>query len=194
MSPHIVLASSSAGRRELLSRLQIPFSAVSPDVDETAYDNEPPPALAERLARAKAEAVAAEYPQSIVIGSDQVADVDGTAVGKPGSLDAARQQLRAQSGRLVLFHTSVAVAAPDLSESRVALETVKTTFRPLTDAQIEAYIQAEDPTQTAGTLKSEGLGITLLAAVESSDPSTLIGLPLIQLTDLLSERGISLPS
>lgn len=191
--PDVVLASSSSGRRELLARLQIPFSVVPPDVDETAHTGETAPQLAKRLAQTKAEAVAPDQPGSLVIGADQVADVDGAIIGKPGTIDVARSQLRAQSGRAVLFHTGLCVIAPVFERPKTVLETVTATFRTLSDAQIEAYVQADDPTQTAGTLKSEGLGITLLSSVESRDPSTLIGLPLIALTELLLEAGITLP-
>lgn len=193
MPPEIILASSSSGRRALLKRLQIAYSAVSPEVDETPHPGESAPHLAQRLAELKAETVAAVHPETIVIGSDQVADVNGAIIGKPGSLEAARAQLRAQSGRTVLFQTGVAVAAPAFDHTRSQLDTVTTQFRNLTEAQIDAYVRADEPTQTAGTLKSEGLGITLLASVESRDPSALIGLPLIRLTDLLLAAGVSLP-
>lgn len=193
MSPEIILASSSSGRRELLNRLQIAYSAITPDVDETPQPGESAPHLAQRLAELKAETVAAAHPESIVIGSDQVADINGVIVGKPGSLKAARAQLRAQSGRTVLFHTGVAVVAPKFDHTRSQLETVTTQFRDLTEAQIDAYVLADDPTQTAGSLKSEGLGITLLASVESRDPTALIGMSLIQLTDLLLAADVSLP-
>lgn len=193
MNPEIVLASTSAGRRNLLARLQLPFDSVAPETDETPNEHETAPVLAERLARDKAAAVAMSRPNSIVIGADQVADVDGQIVGKPGSEAAARAQLRAQSGRTVLFYTGLAVSAPSFQAPESTIETVKTQFRSLTDAQIDAYVTADAPMQTAGTLKSEGLGIALVSRIESDDPSTLIGLPLIALTDLLIAAGINLP-
>jgi septum formation protein len=193
LSCDIVLASSSTGRRTLLKRLQIPFSAISPDIDESAHAGEQAPQLAERLAREKAEAIAGRRPDSIIIGADQVADLHGRIIGKPGSVEAARAQLREQSGQTVYFHTGLAVIAPAFKAPRTILETVETTFRELTEAQIEACIQADDPLQTAGTLKSESLGIALVKRIRSNDPSTLIGLPLIALTDLLAEAGINLP-
>ncbi|WP_109994372.1 nucleoside triphosphate pyrophosphatase [Salinisphaera sp. LB1] len=191
--PHVILASSSVWRRQLLQQIGLPFEATSPDVDETAHAGEPGDALACRLARAKAEKVAADWPEAVVIGSDQVADVDGYILGKPGTAARAREQLRWQSGKRVVFHTGLCVCAPAFAEPRLHLETVTTRFRELDDAEIARYVAAEDVTATAGSLKSEGLGITLVAAIESSDPSALVGLPLIGLRRLLAEAGLALP-
>lgn len=189
----IVLASSSPFRRQLLEQLGLVFEAISPDVDETAHAGESPKALAERLAVTKARHIANTRPEAIVIGADQVADVDGTILGKPGNRDNARAQLRRQSGRTVLFHSGLCVCAPAFDQPESVVETVTTRFRELSDAQIARYVEAEDVTATAGSIKSEGLGITLVEAIESSDPSALIGLPLIALRRLLEQAGIGLP-
>lgn len=191
--PPIVLASSSVWRRQLLEQLRIPFEAIAPEVDETPAPEETPQALARRLAHRKAESIAARRPEAIVIGSDQVADVHGEILGKPGSRERARQQLRRQSGQKVVFHTGLCVCAPTLAAPKITVEPVITYFRDLSDDEIDRYVQAEDVTSTAGSMKSEGLGITLVEAIESRDPSTLVGLPLIALRGFLAEAGVSLP-
>ncbi|RTL22448.1 MAG: septum formation protein Maf [Burkholderiales bacterium] len=186
--PPLILASTSRYRQELLSRLRLPFEAVAPNVDETALAGEAPAALAERLALAKARAVAATHPGAIVIGSDQVADLDGTALGKPGGHAAAVAQLRRMSGRTVIFQTAVAVIAPGLAAIERAA--VRVRFRALTDDAIEAYLRADEPYDCAGSAKVESLGIALLEAVESDDPTALIGLPLIRTCSLLRRAGL----
>ena len=184
----LILASTSRYRQELLSRLRLPFQTVAPEVDETPQPGERPAALAERLALAKARAVAAQHPGAIVIGSDQVADLDGEAVGKPGTHDRAVAQLRRMSGRQVVFQTAVAVVAPGVAAIERA--EVKVRFRALTDAVIETYLHADQPYDCAGSAKVESLGIALLEAVESDDPTALIGLPLIRTCALLRRAGL----
>jgi septum formation protein len=188
--PPLILGSTSRYRRELLERLRLPFEAHSPALDETPLAGEPPAALAARLALAKAQAVAERFPQAVVIGSDQVADLDGTPVGKPGSHERAVAQLRAMSGRSVVFHTAVAVVRHATSHAGTALVPVTVRFRRLDDAQIERYLQLEQPYDCAGSAKSETLGIALLEAIESDDPTALVGLPLIATCRLLREAGL----
>lgn len=185
----LVLASTSRYRRELLSRLGHPFAVQSPDVDETPLPGETPAALTERLAHRKAHAVAAQRPGSIVIGSDQVADLDGQALGKPGTHDRAVAQLQSLSGRSVVFHTAVCVQRPSTGYVGLSRVAVRVRFRTLRDRDIESYLRAEQPYDCAGSAKSEGLGIALLDAIESDDPTALIGLPLIATTRLLREAG-----
>jgi len=189
----IILASSSPWRRQLLEQLGLAFEAISPDVDEAPRVGEASIALAERLAVSKARHVAATHPQAIVIGADQVADVNGTILGKPGTRDNARAQLRCQSGQTVLFHSGLCVCAPAFEHPRSLVETVTTRFRQLSDEQIARYVEAEDVTATAGSIKSEGLGISLVEAIESRDPTALVGLPLIALRNLLEQAGIAIP-
>jgi septum formation protein len=188
--PPLILASTSRYRRELLERLRLPFDARSPAVDETPLPGEAPAALAERLALAKAQALAAANPDAVVIGADQVADVDGVAVGKPGDHARATAQLRAMSGRRIVFQTGVAVvrAATGFAQARRVPVTVR--FRELSDAEIEFYLRAEQPYDCAGSAKCETLGIALLDAIESDDPTALVGLPLIQLSALLRAAGL----
>ncbi|GGK01978.1 Maf family protein [Luteimonas terricola] len=187
----LVLASTSPYRRELLARLQLPFDTVRPEVDETALDGETPTALALRLAVAKAAAVAALRPDARVIGSDQVADFGGAAMGKPGGRAAAIAQLEAMSGSSVAFRTAVAVASGGAVTS--ALDTTLVHFRRLGRAEIERYVDLEQPFDCAGSFKSEGLGITLFDAIESRDPTALVGLPLLETIRLLRESGLALP-
>ncbi|ROO36326.1 Maf family protein [Salinisphaera orenii] len=191
--PLLILASSSPWRRQLLRQLGVRFEATAPEVDETALPGEPPIDLARRLARAKAERVASMWPEAIVIGSDQVADVNGTILGKPGSRDRAIEQLQQQSGQTVYFHTGLCVCAPGLDTPLLTVETVTTTFRELGDDEIRRYVAAEDVTATAGSIKSEGLGIALVESLQSRDPSTLVGLPLIALRHFLARVGIAVP-
>ncbi|RZJ07730.1 MAG: septum formation protein Maf [Rubrivivax sp.] len=186
--PQLILASTSRYRQELLGRLRLPFEAVAPEVDETALRGETPAAQAERLALAKARAVAARFPGAIVIGSDQVADLGGEAMGKPGSHDAAVLQLRRMSGREVVFQTAVAVVAPGMAAIERA--EVRVRVRHLNDAAIEVYLRADRPYDCAGSAKVESLGIALLDAVESDDPTALIGLPLIRTCALLRRAGL----
>jgi septum formation protein len=186
----LVLASTSRYRRELLARLRLPFDVQSPQVDETALPDETPQALARRLALAKAQAVAALRPQAVVIGSDQVADLDGQALGKPGTHQRAVEQLRRMRGRKVLFHTAVAVVRRDRGFVQDALCSVAVSFRDLGDDEIEHYLRTEQPYDCAGSAKCETLGIALLSSIDSDDPTALIGLPLIRTSELLRRAGI----
>lgn len=189
-APRLILASTSRYRRELLLRLRLPFDVVAPDVDESPLPAEPPAQLALRLALAKARAVAAREPLAIVIGSDQVADLDGTAIGKPGSHQRAVAQLRAMRGRSVVFQTAVAVVHAAHGYERSALVPVSVRFRDLSDAEIEHYLQAEQPYDCAGSAKCEALGIALTQTIESDDPTALVGLPLIRTCELLRAAGL----
>ena len=191
--PILILASTSRYRRELLQRLRLPFEVMSPDVDESPLPGETPRALASRLALAKAEAVAARHPDAIVIGSDQVADLAGQALGKPGDHARAVRQLQAMSGRSVIFHTAVSVVCAATGFEQTDLAAVEVRFRPLTLDEIERYLRAEQPYDCAGSAKSEGLGIALLDAIHSDDPTALIGLPLIRTARLLRAAGLTLP-
>ena len=191
-APRLVLGSTSPYRQDLLKRLGLPFDVRAPGVDEAALLGERPEALACRLAQAKAQAVATACPQEdvVVIGSDQVADLEGRALGKPGDHAGATEQLRAMRGRTVRFHTAVSVCRAANGFSETVLETVEVDFRPLSDQEIEAYLQREQPYDCAGSAKVEALGITLLSRVNSNDPTALIGLPLIAVCRLLRAAGL----
>ena len=189
----IVLASSSRYRRELLERLQLPFEAWAPDVDEAPGASEPPRDTAIRLARAKADAAAKKFPSAWIIGSDQVADLDGKAIGKPGNLENARRQLREVSGHSVLFHTALCVSHARLQRRHERLLTTAVAFRRLTDAEIDRYLQREHALDCAGSARSEGLGISLLSRLGGEDPTALVGLPLIALAAILRAEGFDLP-
>ncbi len=186
----LILGSSSRYRRELLQRLRLPFTVQSPDLDESALAGEMPAALAQRLALAKAHAVAARHPDAVVIGSDQVADLDGEPIGKPGSHERAVAQLRRLRGRTVVFQTAVAVVCHATAYVGTALAPVTVRFRALTDAEIEHYLRTEEPYDCAGSAKCETLGIALLDAIDSDDPTALVGLPLIRTCALLRAAGI----
>lgn len=186
----LILASTSRYRRELLERLRLPFVVVAPHVDETPLPGEDPAALAQRLALAKAQAVASLHPNAVVIGSDQVADLDGEPIGKPGTHDKAVIQLQRMRGRQVIFQTAVAVVRADRAYASVRLAEVAVSFRALSDAEIETYLRAEEPYDCAGSAKCETLGIALLEAISSDDPTALIGLPLIRTCALLREAGL----
>jgi septum formation protein len=188
----IVLGSTSPYRRELLSRLRVPFDVAAPEVDERAIAGESPAALARRLALAKARAVAPRFPQAAVIGSDQVADLDGEPLGKPGTHENAVAQLRRMRGRLVVFHTALAVVCLATGFEEVDVAPVKVRFRSYDDAEIEAYLRAEQPYDCAGSARSEGLGIAMLDAIDSDDPSALVGLPLIRTCRMLRGAGVKL--
>ena len=190
----LMLGSTSRYRRELLERLNIPFQVAAPDVDETPLPQEKPHMLAERLALAKAKAVAAQFPQSVVIGSDQVADLNGQSLGKPGTHDNAVAQLRMMRGQTVVFQTAVAVVCLETGFEQCSLAAVHVKFCDLTDDEIENYLCIEQPYDCAGSAKSEGLGIALLAAIDSDDPTALIGLPLIRTCQMLRAAGIELLS
>lgn len=188
----IVLGSTSPYRRELLSRLRLPFDSARPDVDETPQPGESPAALASRLALAKAREVARRYPDAVVIGSDQVADLDGEPLGKPGTHERAVVQLQRMRGRTVVFQTAVAVVC--LATGFEALDTasVRVLFRHLDDGEIQRYLLAEQPYDCAGSAKSEGLGIALLERIDNDDPSALVGLPLIRTCHMLRAAGVNL--
>ncbi|ODS70198.1 MAG: septum formation protein Maf [Acidovorax sp. SCN 68-22] len=189
----LVLGSSSRYRRELLERLRLPFTVAAPETDETPLPGEAPRALALRLALAKAQAVAALHPEAVVIGSDQVADLDGEPLGKPGNHARASAQLRRMGGHTVVFQTAVAVVCAASGFSEVDIAPVEVRFRPLDDATIERYLHAEQPYDCAGSAKSEGLGIALLDAIVSDDPTALVGLPLIRTCRMLRAAGLELP-
>ncbi|WP_313298021.1 Maf family nucleotide pyrophosphatase [Diaphorobacter sp.] len=189
----LILGSTSRYRRQLLERLQLPFDVAAPDVDETPLPGESPRDLALRLALAKAQAVAAQHPQAIVIGSDQVADLNGKPLGKPGNHERATLQLREMRGHSMVFHTAVSVVCLETGFAQTELAPVRVRFRSLDDAEIERYLCAEQPYDCAGSAKSEGLGITLLDAIESDDPTALIGLPLIRTCQMLRAAGVMLP-
>ena len=188
----VILGSSSRYRKELLARLRIPFEVFAPEVDETPMAGESPKALALRLALAKAQAVAQQHPNAVVIGSDQVADLDGTPLGKPGNHSNAVVQLQKMRGKTVVFQTALSVVCLANGYERTELAAVNVKFRNLTDAEIEAYLLAEEPYDCAGSAKSEGLGIALLDAIDNDDPTALIGLPLIRTCQLLREAGVKL--
>lgn len=188
--PLLILGSTSVYRRELLERLRLPFEVHAPDVDETPRPGEAPAALAQRLALAKAQAVSRLHPDAVVIGSDQVADLDGQPVGKPGTHERAVAQLRSMSGRSVVFQTAVAVVCARSAYVGTALAPVRVRFRDLSADEIERYLRTEQPYDCAGSAKSETLGIALLEAIESDDPTALVGLPLIRTCALLRAAGI----
>ena len=188
----LILGSTSRYRRELLARLNTPFTVVGPDVDETPAEHEAPHALALRLALAKARAVAALHPEAVVIGSDQVADLNGVPLGKPGTHERAVLQLQRMRGQTVVFQTAVAVVCAATQFEEVDLAAVKVRFRDLSDAEIESYLRTEQPYDCAGSAKSEGLGIALLASIDNDDPTALVGLPLIRTCRMLRAAGIAL--
>jgi septum formation protein len=188
----LILGSTSRYRKELLARLCIPFQVEAPEVDETPQAQESPKDLALRLALAKARAVANKYPDAVVIGSDQVADLEGEPLGKPGNHTNAVKQLKRMRGKTVIFQTALSVVCVATGFEQTDLAAVKVTFRDLTDAEIESYLKAEEPYDCAGSAKSEGLGIALLAAIDNDDPTALIGLPLIRTCNMLRAAGVKL--
>ena len=188
----VILGSTSAYRRELMNRLRIPFDVQAPHVDETAKSGESPLQLAQRLALAKARAVAKKFPEAVVIGCDQVADLDGLALGKPGNFERATMQLRQMRGKTVIFHTALAVVCHDSGFVAQDCASVNVVFRDLSGAEITAYLLAETPYDCAGSAKSEGLGIALLASIDSDDPTALVGLPLIRTCNMLRDAGVKL--
>ncbi|EJL6392169.1 septum formation inhibitor Maf [Vibrio vulnificus] len=185
----LVLASTSPFRQQLLEKLAIPFSTLSPNCDETPLEGESPQQLVLRLAESKAQSCQINQP-SLVIGSDQVCVIDGNIVGKPQSRQNAIAQLTAQSGQSIVFYTGLAVYNSETGETRSCIDEFKVHFRPLTQAQIERYVDKEQPFFCAGSFKSEGLGIALFEKLEGKDPNTLVGLPLIDLIDLLGQQGM----
>ena len=196
-APALLLASSSIYRRELLTRLQLPFICHSPDIDESPLPNETPRALVERLAVSKARALAQSYPEHIIIGSDQVAVLDQQIIGKPLHAEGAFKQLRAASGRSVTFLTALAIIdtrkTNNTPKEQVDCVPFTVHFRTLSDAQILRYIDQEQPFDCAGSFKSEGLGVSLFQATEGTDATSLVGLPLIRLCDMLNNCGIAIP-
>ncbi len=186
----LVLGSTSPYRRELLTRLRIPFTVTSPEVDETPQAGESPRDLALRLALAKAQAVAVLHPEAVVIGSDQVADLDGQPLGKPGEHAKAVAQLQRMRGQVVIFQTAVSVVCLANGFEDTQLAAVKVKFRDLSDAEIEAYLRAEEPYDCAGSAKSEGLGIALLESIDNDDPTALVGLPLIRTCQMIRAAGV----
>ncbi|MGV7209738.1 Maf-like protein [Oxalobacteraceae bacterium A2-2] len=190
-APRLVLASSSAYRKELLSRLQLPFDVCVPAIDESPQPGESPDATALRLAREKAAAAAVRLPGSIVIGSDQVATLDGQQIGKPGTHANALAQLQKMRGRQVVFHTALCVWDGRSASAQVENVPTLVTFRDLPDAELDAYLRIEQPYDCAGSAKNEGLGIALLQRIQSDDPTALTGLPLIALTGMLRRLGVA---
>ncbi|MCB1959574.1 MAG: septum formation inhibitor Maf [Rhodocyclaceae bacterium] len=190
---HLILASTSSYRRQLLERLQHPFDVVHPEVDETPLDGESGPQTAERLALAKARAVALHHPDALVIGSDQVAYAGDRRFGKPGTVDGAIAQLRQMRGQSVIFHTGVAVVHARTGTEDIEGVPTEVRFRDLDDAEIIRYVNAEHVLDCAGSAKSEGLGISLLDALSGDDPTALVGLPLIALSRMLRRHGLALP-
>ncbi|WP_234484010.1 Maf-like protein [Noviherbaspirillum pedocola] len=191
--PRLILGSSSRYRNELLSRLRLPFSSVSPDIDETPMPGESPEATALRLAQAKAQAIAANAPDALIIGCDQVATLDGRQIGKPGNHENALAQLRLMRGREVIFHTALCLL--DTRTDAVLplqLDNVQAfvRFRDLPDEELDAYLRIEQPYDCAGSAKNEGLGIALIERIDSSDPTALTGMPLIALTSMLRHAGV----
>ncbi|WP_290538161.1 nucleoside triphosphate pyrophosphatase [Alcanivorax sp.] len=192
-TPALLLASSSPFRRQLLDKLGLEFIHQSPDIDESRLEGESPVALVMRLARKKAEALAGDHPNTLIIGSDQVAVIGDQVLGKPGSREKAIEQLSAASGQRVTFLTGLCLLNTVTGRTQVACDPFHVQFRTLRPAQIERYVDAEQPLNCAGSFKSEGLGIVLFKAMEGRDPNTLVGLPLILLTEFLAAEGISLP-
>ena len=189
----ITLASGSRYRRELLSRLGLPFECANPNIDETALPNEPPEALVARLAEAKARAVALRQPAGLLIASDQVASLGNNILTKPGNFSNACRQLQECSGQFVIFYTGLALLNSGDNRLQLAVETTEVKFRRLSDAQIHRYVEREQPYDCAGSFKVEGLGISLFETIHGDDPNSLIGLPLIRLVDMLANEGVVVP-
>ena len=192
MKQTLILASSSKFRRELLHKLQLPFSGISPKVDETALPNEKPHETALRLAQVKARKIAKKHPHALVIGCDQVATLDGEQLGKPGNHHNATAQLQKMRGREVTFHSALCLYNAETNHMQAEVVPYLVRFRQLTDAQIENYLNKEQPYQCAGSAQSEGLGIALIERMIGEDPNALIGLPLIKLVSMLQNEGISI--
>ncbi|WP_213959552.1 MULTISPECIES: nucleoside triphosphate pyrophosphatase [unclassified Variovorax] len=192
MQRTVILASTSRYRRELMNRLRLPFEVHAPEVDETPLPGESPGALASRLALEKARAVARRFPEAVVIGSDQVADLAGESLGKPGDHQRATAQLQRMRGQTLVFQTAVAVVCQATHFAQQDIAPVRVVFRNLDDAAIERYLRLEQPYDCAGSAKSEGLGIALLESIDSDDPSALVGLPLIRTCRMLRAAGVDL--
>ncbi len=193
MPRDVVLASTSPFRRDLLARLQVPFQTVSPETDETPLPGEAPVATAQRLAEAKARAVATRFPDALIIGSDQVAANGSQRFGKPGTRENAIAQLRLMRGKEVIFHTGLCLLNSATDRTQVCCVDTHVGFRDLTEDEIEAYLNKEDALNCAGSAKSEGLGISLLSYMRGDDPNALVGLPLIALCDMLRAEGLQIP-
>ena len=191
MSKPLVLASTSAYRRQLLERLSVPYTCMAPDIDESALPQETPEELSLRLAEAKAHAAAEKFPAHLIIGSDQVASLNGDPIGKPGNFERATRQLRAASGATVTFYTSAVLYDSETGDTQRHTDITQVRFRELTDTEICNYLLREEPYQCAGSFKVEGLGIALFEKIETEDPSALIGLPLIAICTMLRTAGIS---
>lgn len=189
--PTLVLASTSAYRKELLTRLGLPFTTAAPEVDETPLPDETPPQVVRRLAELKARAVAARYPGALIIGSDQVTVVDGQILGKPGNHERAVVQLRLASGKRLDFFTGLCLFNTASSSLQVEVVSFGVVFRRLSDQQIENYLRREQPYHCAGSFKSEALGVALCERFDGEDPSALIGLPLIRLVRMLEQENVS---
>lgn len=192
ISPRLILGSSSKYRKELLSRLHIPFDVMVPDIDETPHAGETPEATAMRLAQEKAKQIASRVPNALIIGSDQVATLDGEQIGKPGSHENALKQLQKMRGKKVIFHSALCLWDNRNNTHTVQTENIQTfvTFRDLPDAELDSYLKIEQPYDCAGSAKNEGLGIALIEKIESIDPTALTGLPLIALTTMLKQAGV----
>ncbi len=189
----LVLASTSPFRRQLLEKLGLPFATAAPEIDESRLPGEPPVDLVQRLAREKARVVAADFPDALVIGSDQVACLDDQVLGKPGSEEKAVAQLLSMSGRRVTFHTGLCLWNSARGDFQLACEDYHVHFRKLDETQLRRYVEKEQPLNCAGSFKSEGYGITLFRRLEGEDPNSLIGLPLIRLVEMLGREGVTLP-
>ncbi|MDP2562313.1 nucleoside triphosphate pyrophosphatase [Psychrobium sp. 1_MG-2023] len=190
MNKTLILASTSPFRQQLLHKIALPFECISPNVDETPHNEESPQALVQRLAIAKAQAVAANHANSLIIGGDQVAVINGQIVGKPHHFDAAFKQLKAASNQVITFYTGLCLYNSDEETYQVIVEPFNVHFRQLSDAMITGYLNAEQPYNCAGSFKSEGLGIALFSKLDGKDPNTLVGLPLISLIEMLNNQGI----
>jgi septum formation protein len=186
----LVLASTSPYRRELLSRLGVPFEVAAPDVDETPLPRESPNDTAQRLSVLKAQAVAEKFPDALIIGSDQVALLEGRQLGKPGTHDKAVAQLQAMRGKTLEFHTALTLLNAQTGRTQTANVLVRLVMREYSDAQIEAYLRKDQPYNCCGSARSESLGIALIARYETEDPNALVGLPLIKLTEMLANEGL----
>lgn len=186
----LVLASTSPYRRELLARLGVPFAVAAPDVDETPLSGESPDETAQRLSVLKAKAVAGKYPDALIIGSDQVALLEGVQLGKPGTHERAVEQLQAMRGKALEFHTALCVYNAKTGSLQTANVPVRLVMRNYSDAQIENYLRRDTPYNCCGSAKSESLGIALIARFETEDPNALVGLPLIKLTEMLAREGL----
>ena len=188
----LVLASTSPFRKELLQRLDIPFDTASPDIDESVQPNETPDQLVARLAEQKAKAVAEQFPDALIIGSDQVATLDDEIIGKPGNHENAVQQLQKASGRKVVFFTGLCLFNSNTGNTQVEVVPFTVTFKELTEEKIDSYLKKEQPYNCAGSFKSEGLGIVLFEKLEGDDPNSLVGLPLIRLVNMLNNEGVTI--